>query len=620
MPMLTHRVKFLIAWALLVLAKLILAAHLDLFGDEAFYAWEGRHPAGAYSDLPAGTAWLAALGQWFALGEPWALRLPFMALGAASPWLVVATARLWFGSDAGWRAGLWSMSMPIMATLGLLALPDVPLTFATLLCMYAVARLLERPVAIGYVLLAAALVIGALSHYRFVVVIGAGLIGLLLQPEGRRLLVRPATWATLAAGAMAWLPLLHWNLSHRGAGIGFQLVERHPWAFHLDGLAYPLVQAATVTPLLAALLCWALWQAWLRWRRSEPGPWGLVLGAAGVPLLGYFVLGFFADNERVNFHWPLPAWLALCTVLPVLLDRATAATRRFAAGAGALAVSGVLAVYVLAGWAAVPSLRAGLAEGPVYPQNFAGWRELASASAEALGAMPADTRLVADNFMPAAALAFHLARRDIEVLDHAPNHKHGRAAQLAIWGRVVHDLRDRSQPVLLVVDAYSVKPRQWLAWRQALCAVAGPLPAPRTVLVDGGARRFWLFELPPGRSPEGPCVAPALAWIDAPAPGERIAGDVLVHGWAMKEGVGVARVEVVVGDRVLAEAELGHLREDLRDFWGDIGDPGSPRLGFRALIDADRLPRGRQRIALRLTGGDGSVETLAEQWVEVAPR
>ena len=31
----------------------------------------------------------------------------------------------------------------------------------------------------------------------------------------------------------------------------------------------------------------------------------------GVSTLGIFVLGFFTDEERVSFHWPLPGYLAL---------------------------------------------------------------------------------------------------------------------------------------------------------------------------------------------------------------------------------------------------------------------------------------------------------------------
>ena len=53
---------FLALWAAVCLLKLLVAARLPLFVDEAFYWQEGRHLAAAYSDLPGLTAWLARLG------------------------------------------------------------------------------------------------------------------------------------------------------------------------------------------------------------------------------------------------------------------------------------------------------------------------------------------------------------------------------------------------------------------------------------------------------------------------------------------------------------------------------------------------------------------------------
>ena len=40
----------------------------------------------------------------------------------------------------------------------------------------------------------------------------------------------------MAFGRAAWTPLLAWNMDNAEAGLRFQLVERHPWAFHADGI------------------------------------------------------------------------------------------------------------------------------------------------------------------------------------------------------------------------------------------------------------------------------------------------------------------------------------------------------------------------------------------------
>ena len=57
------RAMFVIAFAVLCIARLMLAATLSPFGDEAFYWQESRHLAWGYSDLPPLTAWLIRLGE-----------------------------------------------------------------------------------------------------------------------------------------------------------------------------------------------------------------------------------------------------------------------------------------------------------------------------------------------------------------------------------------------------------------------------------------------------------------------------------------------------------------------------------------------------------------------------
>ena len=123
------RVNFVAGWALVQLAKLVIAARLPLMVDEAFYAWEARHPAWAYSDLPGLTAWMARAG--LALGDSTlALRLPFLLLGASLPWLVHRIAsRVVDARSAGLAAWL-ALLMPLGGLLGVLAVPDVALVFA----------------------------------------------------------------------------------------------------------------------------------------------------------------------------------------------------------------------------------------------------------------------------------------------------------------------------------------------------------------------------------------------------------------------------------------------------------------------------------------------------------
>ncbi|WP_236585611.1 hypothetical protein [Dyella sp. EPa41] len=81
------RAVFLAGFVTLFLLKLMLAATLSPFGDEAFYWQESRHLAWGYSDLPPLTAWLIRLGETVAGHSLLGMRWPFLVLGSTLPWL-----------------------------------------------------------------------------------------------------------------------------------------------------------------------------------------------------------------------------------------------------------------------------------------------------------------------------------------------------------------------------------------------------------------------------------------------------------------------------------------------------------------------------------------------------
>ncbi len=601
------KLTFLVLWTVVTAIKILIAARLPLFVDEAFYWQEGRHLAAAYSDLPALTAWLIRLGTEIGGQHTLALRAPFLLLAALMPWLLAHIGGRWFGEAAGWRVGSLVVLMPLTGSLGILALPDVPMAFATVLCLDAGARLLREVDAASAAELALGLTLGALSHYRFIGVIGVGMIALLLLPQGRKVLADPRVWVALALGIAAWAPLVAWNLENADAGLRFQLVDRHPWSFQPTGAWFLLVQALLVTPLLFV----ALIQVFVRSFRNEEGTfaqWRYFGLLGGVSTLGFFVLGFFADVERVSFHWTLPGYLALLVAVPQLLAAWPALWRRLAwvmAGIGLLLMLG----YYFS--ISVPAWRQQQASSKYYPYNFAGWEQLAKATKEELARAPTGTQLLADNFKVGAELGFALGKPDIQVLDHPLNHKHGRAPQLALWGLDSDGQRD--QPTLLVVAASDVKFKALLDHYQSLCHRVGPLPPPRVVNVDHGNQRFLLFLLP-ARKNVGSCVTPALANIDIPAGSERVAPVFTVEGWAIKDVAGVAGVVVTLDGKPVAEARYGRENAWPSKFYrGRSKDPDQMRNGFIANVDATGVAPGRHWLGLEIRGKDGSREIWEEK-------
>lgn len=603
---------FIALWAATTLVKCVLAVHLPLFVDEAFYWQEGRHLAWAYSDLPGLTAWLTRLGVEGGGHGALGLRWPFLSIAALLPWWVVAIARREAGPAHAWQAGMLAVLLPLLGTLGVLALPDVPLALATVLCLDAGSRLMRGTTWTATALLAAGLLIGGLTHYRFIAVIGVGFVAMLILPEGRRALRDARVWLAVALGALAWLPLLLWNLDNADAGLRFQLVERHPWSFHPDGLLFVAVQAIVATPLLL----FAMLRAGIAMRTVDSAAGVRYLACSGLLVLsGFFALGFFADSERVSFHWPLPAYLALLPLAPLALSRWSMPWRR---AAWTMAAAGLFAGLGYYAAVSSPAVRERSAASKWYPSNFAGWNELAREVDAMRARMPAGMRLLADNFKIGAQLGFALDDPDIRVLDHPLNHHHGRAPQLRLWdlqrdGRLV----PADGPMLLVVGATDVSYRELLQRYHDLCAMVGPLPPPKVLNIDRGRQRFLLFALSPGTS-DGACVAPTMAWVDIPAGDEAVDRRFTVRGWAFKDGVGLARVEVLIDGEPVVDAQYGLARPEVAGFWakwrdGGSTDPQQPNVGFRADIDLGERPPGTYWLGLRLHGRDGSVEDWPER-------
>ena len=484
--------KFYLLWSPMLLLKLLLAWQLQLFGDEAFYAWEAAKPAWAYSDLPGMTAWLIRLGIEVGAYHPLSVRLAFVLIGALLPFFIVRVARHFSSETQAWQAGVLSCCLPLLLPMGFLALPEAPLCLAALLCLDAALSLLKKTSGIACVQLALGLAIGANTHYRFVIILLAGALGFMLA-GGWRHYRDPKLLFVIFIGACAWLPLFLYNQQNDFAGWQFQFHERNPWQFSSRGLLHVPIQAIVTTPILYAALLWCLWHVFQSWRHGEK-KMGLILAAAGLPIVLFASLAFFADQVRTSFHWPLQAYLPLIAVLPFFL------TEKFPQWhkkiIGFIAFSGILGVLIASSYflmAIVPSFTSALVGKKSYPDNFVGWNEVSIATKSLL---KKDEVLVADNFMLAAQLQFSFAGTEkIYVLEHPLNQKHGRARQLQAWHVDSDALMalKKDTSVLIVIEETNTK--QWLRdqWRAKLCTQFNSLKFEKLVYGPGKGKSFSIF-------------------------------------------------------------------------------------------------------------------------------
>lgn len=599
------RTVFLAIWAVTLLVRGALAVHLDLFGDEAYYAWQSARLAPAFSDLPPGTAALAAAGRSLEPGSVLALRTPFLLLASLLPWLVVRWARAFCDEQGAWHAGSAAMLLPLFLPVGTLALPEAALALLSPILALALTGVLARGSPRDWLALSLILALGLQVHHRFLIAAAGVGAALLLHRAGRVALRTPWPWLTGFIAAASLAPA--WMLEREvlGASLAFQFAERHPWRFAIDGLLHLPLQALVSTPLL-----WIL--AWVgvivHRRHLACTPAGAALAGVGVfPMVLFASLAPFADQARTSLHWPFAAFLVLLPLAfadwpkrPRILRVATFAL---------LSLGSLLAAAYLAA-AALPRLAAGLAEHKAFPEGFVGWRELRSAVADHLS-RESFRALLADNVLLGAQLAFASPTLPLFVLDHPRNAFHGRAVQLARWAVDERAFAAAGAfPALLVVEDEATPLRARLLHYRTLCQRAEVVHWEGELSLYNGRRRFLFFRLDRGR-PD--CRLPPIGYLDRVAffadPPRRL----LVEGWAVKEFSGVIEVGVLLDGLERARAAVALPAPKVIAQWPFSADPRHPQVGFRVVVDLQPdAPRPR-RIGLRLYGADGSVRDHPER-------
>jgi 4-amino-4-deoxy-L-arabinose transferase-like glycosyltransferase len=298
--------------------RLVWAASLGGYTNEAYYYLYAHHLDWSYFDHPPMVAVVAALGLKLApvLSPVLSLRLGFIALFAGSTWILAQLTARSFGTRAGVLAALALNATGFYGLLvGTFAEPDGPLLFFWLLTVDRLAVALDRPgqtSAWGV----AGLAWGAamLSKYHAVLLpAGAGLY-LLLRPSARRCLRTPGPYLAAGVGLAVFSPVIGWNAANGWASFAFQGTRAGGFdGFRLETLTEALVaQFLYLSPWvwvgLVAVLVRLILRGPRRW--SEPEAF---LTCQAVPAIALF-LGV-ATFRRIMPHWPLIGFVALMPML-----------------------------------------------------------------------------------------------------------------------------------------------------------------------------------------------------------------------------------------------------------------------------------------------------------------
>ena len=321
---------YLVALLLTLAFRGWLGFALPFTGDEAYFYWWGKIPAGGFYDHPPMVGWwLAALIR--VSEAEWWLRLPAIVQPALLSFMLLAFLR----DDApATRWGVASLTLIAPASvLDVLITTDIPLVYfsvaSALLFLHAV-----RTRAMWAFALSGLLLGGAFLSKYFAVLLGLGYIGWAVW--------RPAAWKWKALGLLVLCALpaglynAWWNSQHCWANVMFNVFNRHGKA-HL-GWQTPLLYLAMMLWVLTPMVAWTLVRRPSAWTRQAALPWLVV-----VPLA---VFGLLSLVKNIGLHWvfsfvPLAFLLYARAVPEAVLRR----TLRIAAG---LAVAHVALVLVVA--------------------------------------------------------------------------------------------------------------------------------------------------------------------------------------------------------------------------------------------------------------------------------
>ncbi len=477
-----------------------MAIQTALFGDEAFYWLESRFLQWSYSEIPGFVPWLNALSTALLPQHPFFLRLPFLLACWSLPWLAFLLAKQISRShQAAWQAALFSLIVPLIGLMGVLAIADVWLLFFTLLTVLLWLRLKENHHRRQALLLGLCLMLAVNVHIRFWFILCVALLAAAVIYKQQLLKIKPLWQITLPLTFVGFIPILIFNVQHDFPLLSFQLGERNPWQFQLSHLWFFLGQIVITTPLVF-YLCLVSLKRPNDSDETRHQAIGFIQLFAVLYWLLYAILGFFSDNLRTNIHWPVPSYLLLLIVAASFFQ-SHQKLKQWAVLTGGLAHG----LFLIGFYILLHVLPVNSNSHKQLINNAIGWPQLA---AKVKQLQQPEQLLIADNFMTAATLNYYLeAKTLIASLPHPMNGKHGRQTQLAMMDLLYRDTPN--QAALVVVEHTALKLPQQIPFYQQSCQQLNGLRLVDDLSLRQGSKVYYFFH-----TNAGTCEIPPIVYHD----------------------------------------------------------------------------------------------------------
>lgn len=625
----------LVAFCVVLVLKLLLASLLDLYSDEVFYWQASAYPALAYSDLPFMTALLAGIGSSLDSGNPFAVRLLFIALGTALPALIYWLALPITNQKQALEAAGLCLCLPLAGFLGLLAVPDVPLLVFGILAVGNFDRALRTNNIRSWMAVGLFVALGLSTHYRFFLYPFAAFLFLVCFKPARIQFKNPRLWIAVVIASIGLFPILWFNLSNQLSSASFYFYERHPWEFQVSGLLHLFKQAGLSTPPLYLAFIVTLISVF-KFARNGNQSAALLLSVSLSNLAVYALLAPWTDATSTSIHWPLSGYLPLLVFLPLSLrtifqwaenkwNRTSA--KRIVAAIPAIGFSGTLIALIGVGSQAFQLPLQNILGTGILSNKMAGWQEFSEVTQHLISREFGDSNpvIVTDNYYTAAQVEFAGISRDVYTLDNDKAIRDGRITQYRLWQKDSAALNSEvGRPVLYINEDSTLNIPDKHQLLEQMCKQVNQIEPIEELSLFNGDKRFSFYKtgiLRDGNlGPESrarPCPFPARAWIDYPEAQQILTGIVEISGWAYNEDIGIESVELIVETEIVATANYGIRRPDVVTAMDVQSDPNSPALGFTINFDSTQFENGEVNLAIDLINQQGTRSRYGNRLVNI---
>lgn len=567
------------------------------------------------------TALLVRLGVELVGNSASGVRLVFLIMGSLFPFGIYLLTRSRCNQKQALIAASFSLFMPFTATLGLIAMPDVPLLFFAVFGLVAFERATRTNSIYAWLATGLLAALGLCTHYRFILFPAAAFIYFISTQNGRNQWNKKGFWFAIIIMLCGLLPVLIFNLDNQFEALNYQFSERQAWLFQPKGLRHLLEQAMVVTPLLYIALISAL-VIGIKKALNGDDRSALLSIFAGFPLATYLILAPFSDRSHIFFHWPALGYIPLFALLPELIQKLQSSLSRtkfnlFYYLTIVVAVAGSLALLISIGATISDKVLKQLPAGSL-AYELGGWENLQKKTNQLFKQQPPGTLLISDRYYIAAEIDFlNKNKNPIYLLNHPKNIEHGRAFQYRLWNQDEHSLLSKTgKNALIIIQESDASMRSQFNQMHQLCRLFDQLTWLDRLDLYEGEKRYQFFSgiLSPNNK-RGQCKAiPSIGYLNKPHPDKKEDNRFNINGWAFNRTGGVLRIELFLDNQLIDSAKLMMKERSLQKIFPELNIHNYPSTRFNFQLDMSKKNRGKHQIKINLISEHGVISVLKPRW------